>query len=131
MSKMEIQANNGETVIKNIFKVFEQKYGKEGLITLYSTANFDFLKFLSGDRNLNDFLAENVSSIFFSSENVCWFLLFFFTQNFDYLTMKETAQPEKFELDNDTKEKLSEMMRNPDVDADILWIEVSLWRSSF
>lgn len=37
----------------------------------------------------------------------------------------EQTIPEKMELDESTKQKLDEMLRNPDIEADILWIEVS------
>lgn len=61
MSKLEIEANNGETVLKNVFKVFEQKFEKEGLSQLFNSAGIDFQLFLDSDRKFIDFLSENVS----------------------------------------------------------------------
>lgn len=61
MSKLEIEANNGATVLKNVFKVFEQKYEKEGLCQLYKEAGVDFQMFLDSDTKFSDFLNENVS----------------------------------------------------------------------
>lgn len=49
----------------------------------------------------------------------------FIFQNFDYLTKDET-KPEKLELDESTKQKLEQMLTEPDIEADISWIEVSL-----
>lgn len=60
MSKMEIEANNGATILKNVFKIFEQKYEKEGLTQLYNEADVDFQLFLGSEMNLSDFLKENV-----------------------------------------------------------------------
>ena len=61
MSKQEIEVNNGGTVLKNVFKVFEQKYEKEALCQLYREAGIDFQSFLDSDTKLGEFLIENVS----------------------------------------------------------------------
>lgn len=61
LSKQEIEASNGATVLRNVFSVFEQKYQKEGLTQLYNEAGVDFQKFLDSDTKLDDFLKENVS----------------------------------------------------------------------
>lgn len=63
MSKNEIEADNGSTVLKNVFKVFEQKYQKEGLSQLYNEAGVDFQLFLDKETKLGDFLTENVSTL--------------------------------------------------------------------
>lgn len=59
MSKLEIEANNGATVLKNVLAVFEQKYGKE-LIQLYNEGGVDFQNFLDSGTKLSEFLQENV-----------------------------------------------------------------------
>lgn len=61
MAKLEIEVNNGSTVLKNVFKVFEQKYQKEGLSQLFNEAGLDFQLFLDSETKLGDFLTENVS----------------------------------------------------------------------
>ena len=61
MSKLEIEVNNGATVLKNILSVFEQKYGKESLIQLYQESGVDFQMFLDAETKPSDFLKENVS----------------------------------------------------------------------
>jgi translation initiation factor 4G len=61
MSKLEIEANNGATVLKNVFQVFEQKFEKEGLCQLYNEAGVDFQEFLDSDTQFTEFLKENVS----------------------------------------------------------------------
>lgn len=61
MSNKEIEANNGATILRNVFKIFEQKYEKEGLSQLYSEAGIDFQMFLDSDTKLSEFLQENVS----------------------------------------------------------------------
>lgn len=60
IAKTEIEMKNGATVIKNMFKVFEQKYEKEGLMQLYNEAGVDFQIFLDGETKLGEFLKENV-----------------------------------------------------------------------
>ncbi|CRK98546.1 CLUMA_CG011897, isoform A [Clunio marinus] len=101
MSQSEIEANNGGTILKNVFKVFEQKYEKEGLRQLYQESKIQFQEFLGDDTQLCDFLKEN---------------------NFDYLTSMETKAEPLVLLDEATKQKLQEMLKDPDVDAIILWI---------
>lgn len=60
MSKLEIEVNNGATVLKNVFTVFEQKYQKESLSQLYNEAGIDLQLFLAADTKLAEFLKENV-----------------------------------------------------------------------
>lgn len=60
MSSLEIEANNGATVLKNVLKVFEQKYGNESLLQLYNEGDVDFQLFLESETKLSDFLKENV-----------------------------------------------------------------------
>lgn len=60
IAKLEIEANNGATVLKNIFDVFEQKYEKEPLVQLYKEAGIDFQLFLDSETKLGEFLKENV-----------------------------------------------------------------------
>lgn len=60
MSKLEIEACNGATVLKNVLTVFEQKYGKDPLIQLYNEGGVDFQLFLDNDTKLSEFLKENV-----------------------------------------------------------------------
>lgn len=48
----------------------------------------------------------------------------FFSQNFDYLTNQETKQEPVAGLDEGTKRKLQEMLKEPEIDAIILWINV-------
>lgn len=102
VSKQEIEANNGGTVLKNVFTVFEQKYQKEGLKQLYTESGVDFQSFLDSETKLDEFLKEN---------------------NFDYLTMQESNPEPLVEFDETTRQKLEEMLKNPDVDAIIVWIE--------
>lgn len=64
ITKSEIEANNGAKILKNVFNVFEQKFGKEGLRQLFNDAildKFDFKEFLDSDTQLIDFFKENVS----------------------------------------------------------------------
>lgn len=61
MSKTEIEANNGATVLKNVLKVFEQKYEKQALTQVYNEAGIDFQLFLDSETTLKGFLQENVS----------------------------------------------------------------------
>lgn len=48
----------------------------------------------------------------------------FIFQNLDYLTKHETKS-EKLELDESTRQKLHKIISEPDIEADIAWIEVS------
>lgn len=61
MSKLEIEVNNGATVLRNVLQVFEQKYGKDPLIQLYNEGGVDFQNFLDSDTKLSEFLVENVN----------------------------------------------------------------------
>lgn len=66
ISKNEIERSNGSTVLKNIFDVFELKFGKNALFQLYrESSESDFNKFLNGDDSqLKSFLHENVSCLY-------------------------------------------------------------------
>lgn len=50
---------------------------------------------------------------------------FVFSQNFDYLTNQDTKAEPLVELDESIKLKLQQMLKEPDTDADIMWITVS------
>lgn len=66
ISKNEIERRNGSTVLKNLFDVFEQKFGKQALCQLYrESPESDFNKFLNvDDSQLKSFLQENVSCLY-------------------------------------------------------------------
>lgn len=66
-------------------------------------------------------LTQTHKVVYLSCSLIARHLLF---QNFDYLTKHET-KPEKLELDETTKQKLEQMLTEPDIEADIAWIEVS------
>lgn len=127
MSKLEIEVKNGATVLKNVFSVFEQKYQKESLIQLYKEAGIDFQLFLDEETKLADFLKENVRNKTkknFQRHNQ---LIFFYFQNFDYLTTRNKTPEPLVELDESIRKKIQEMVKSPDIDADILWIEVRFY----
>ena len=61
MSIKEIDVKNGATVLKNILKVFEQKYDKQALTQVFNESGVDFQLFLDSETKLAEFLKENVS----------------------------------------------------------------------
>lgn len=62
ISKPQIECMNGEKILKNTFKVIEQKFKKETLQQLFTEANINFELFLNSDNSsLIEFLKKNVS----------------------------------------------------------------------
>lgn len=61
ISNIEIERNNGASVLKNVLKVLEEKHEKTAAQQLYNESKGDFQKFIDKDTNLNEFLKENVS----------------------------------------------------------------------
>jgi hypothetical protein len=57
------------------------------------------------------------------------FVDFLLPQNFEYLTKPEKKAEPLVPLDENTRKKLHEMLKNPDNDVDtiIMWIQVSVW----
>lgn len=66
ISKPQIECKNGEQILRNTFKVIEQKFSKETLIQLHSeAANINFESFVDTESNTwNSFVKENVSVLF-------------------------------------------------------------------
>lgn len=46
-------------------------------------------------------------------------------KNFEYLTKQETKPEPLVELDETTRQKIQELLKDSDADANILWIVVS------
>lgn len=62
ISNIEIERDNGATVLKNLLTVVDQKHGRKTVQQLYNENKVDFEKFLHKDTNLTDFFMDNVSS---------------------------------------------------------------------
>jgi hypothetical protein len=58
---MEIEVNNGATVLQSVLKVFEQKYEKKAMTQVYNESGVDFQLFLDSETKHAEFLKENVS----------------------------------------------------------------------
>lgn len=80
ISKPQIELNNGERILKNVFKSIEQHHSQAILIQLYNEANINFQQFLENESaSLNDFVKENVSFFFFFNNDDL--LIFFSIRN--------------------------------------------------
>lgn len=61
ISKPQIECGNGEQILKNTFKIIEQKFSKEQLIQLYNEANINFESFIDTASNTwSSFVKDNV-----------------------------------------------------------------------
>lgn len=60
ISKSQIEVNNGEVILKNVFRIIEQQHEKDALLQLYNESNVDFQMFLDQNTQLKDFLNSNV-----------------------------------------------------------------------
>lgn len=102
ISKSQIETNNGEIILKNVFRIIEQQHGKDSFLQLYNEANIDFQMFLDQETPLNDFLNAN---------------------NFAYLIQEVAPETVVPAFDEELKKTLEEKMNvESDVEAIILWI---------
>jgi hypothetical protein len=62
ISKPQIERENGERILKNVFKMIEQQFDKQTLTSLFNETDINFQSFLKNDiDSVSKFMKENVS----------------------------------------------------------------------
>ncbi|CAO1407238.1 unnamed protein product [Diamesa tonsa] len=106
ITDMEIKAEKGGVHVKETFKTFEKKYGKDSLCQLYDEANINFQQFLCENEKLEEFLKTN---------------------NFDYLINKAPRAVAAVTMDlNGVQKHIKDMMKSKsETESIIAWINAN------